>query len=131
MKIKQRIKFGNTDEDIDLLALKVLSGSKIATSSLLEYYRLGLKSLSTVDDYMAILDSSDNQVAVVRVVRIEIMKFGDIPESFAVEEGDGSLANWKMIHRYYYSGQLSAIGKELTNDTELVCEWFRIVPLPN
>lgn len=131
MKIKQWIKFGNTDEDIDLLALKVLSGSKIATSSLLEYYRLGLKSLSTVDDYMAILDSSDNQVAVVRVVRIEIMKFGDIPESFAVEEGDGSLANWKMIHRSYYSGQLSAIGKELTNDTELVCEWFRIVPLPN
>lgn len=127
MKIKQQIKFGSADEVIDELARKVLSGEKTATSSLLDYYKHGLKDSCTVDDYISILDSSDNQVAVARIVKSEIVRFGNITESFAIEEGDGSLANWIMIHRPYYSHQLSVIGKELTDDTKLVCEWFQVV----
>lgn len=127
MRISRQIKFGGTDKDTDDLARKVLCGEKIATSSLLDYYRKGLKGLSTVDDYMGILDSSGNQIAIVRVVKVEIIRFGDITESFAIEEGDGNLVNWKAIHQPYYSDQLSAIGKELTDSTELVCEWFRVV----
>lgn len=127
MIIKQRIKFGSAEKEIDELARKVLSGEKTATSSLLDYYRVGLKELSTVDDYMSVLDSSENEVAHVRVIRVEIVKFGDIQESFAVEEGDGTLANWMAIHSPYYSRLLDAIGKNLTDDTELVCEWFQVV----
>lgn len=127
MKIKQQIKFGSADEVIDELARKVLSGEKTATSSLLDYYKHGLKDSCTVDDYISILDSSDNQVAVARIVKSEIVRFENITESFAIEEGDGSLANWIMIHRPYYSHQLSVIGKELTDDTKLVCEWFQVV----
>lgn len=130
MKIKQQIKFGSTEKDINELANKVLTGEKTATSSLLDYYRIGLKEISAIDDYMAILDYSDNQVAVVRVIKTEIIKFGDISESFAIEEGDGSLENWKAIHHPYYSYHLSAIGKELTAETELVCEWFQVVNEP-
>lgn len=127
MKIKQQIKFGSADEVIDELARKVLSGEKTATLSLLDYYKHGLKDSCTVDDYISILDSSDNQVAVARIVKSEIVRFEIITESFAIEEGDGSLANWIMIHRPYYSHQLSVIGKELTDDTKLVCEWFQVV----
>lgn len=112
---------------MDELASKVLTGEKTATSSLLHYYKENLKKLSTVNDYMAILDSSDNQIAVVRVVKTEIVKFGDVSESFAIDEGDGNLDNWLNIHRPYYSNQLLLIGKELDNNTELICEWFQVV----
>ena len=127
MIIKEKIKFGNTKKEMDELANKVLTGKKTATSSLLDYYRKNLKKLSTINDYMAVLDSSDNQIAIVRIVKTEIVKFGNITESFAQDEGDDSLANWLNIHKAYYSDKLSLIGKKLEDDTELVCEWFQII----
>ena len=127
MKISQRIKFGKEKADIDELAQKVLSGEKIATSSLLDYYRLNLKTMSRVGDYASILDSKDAEVAIVRIEKIEIRKMKDIDNSFAIDEGDGNLNSWLDIHQKYYSDQLSNIGKELNEDTELVCEWFRLI----
>jgi uncharacterized protein YhfF len=53
----------NTDE----LAGKVLSGEKIAISSLYAYCRMNLKEISKVGDY-AILDSSGDEVCVVRIL---------------------------------------------------------------
>lgn len=124
MDIKQKIQFGdNTDE----LAGKVLSGEKTATSSLHDYYRLQLKEMSNVGDYAEILDSNGKEVCIVEIEKIEIIKFKDITERFAMEEGDGSLDNWLKIHTHYYSGLLAKIGKELTSNTELVCEWFKVV----
>lgn len=127
MKTTQKIKFGKEKEDIDTLAGKVLSGEKTATSSLLDYYRLDLKKMSKTGDYISILDAADKEVAIVKVKKIEIVRMKDIDESFAIEEGDGSLDNWLDIHTKYYSEQLSNIGKKLSGDTELVCEWFEVI----
>ena len=123
----QQIKFGKEKEEIDQLAQQVLSGEKTATSSLLDYYQLNLKKMSQVGDYMAILDSEDKEVTIVQIEKIEIVRMKDIDEVFAIEEGDGSLTNWLEIHTKYYSEQLRKIGKELTGNTKLVCEWFKIV----
>ena len=131
MRIIQKVKFGSTDKDINELAQKVLNGEKIATCSLFDYYKAGIKKFSKEGDYMAVLNSSDKEVAIVKVTKIEIVRFGSISESFAIEEGDGSLANWKAIHYPYYTKLLSAIDKELTDDTELICEWFQLVSNAN
>ncbi|WP_101688477.1 ASCH domain-containing protein [Dysgonomonas massiliensis] len=122
-----KIKFGSTSNEIDDLANKVLREEKVATSSLLDYHLQGLKPASKVGDYFSIQNSSDKEVAIVRVEKIEVIKFGDITETFAIEEGDVSLENWLAIHRPYYSKLLSEIGKELSQDTLLVCEWFRVI----
>lgn len=127
MRIIQKIKFGDKPKDIDDLANKVLSGEKTATSSLHDYYKLGLKEKSKLNDCISILDSSETEVAIVEIIKIEIVKFKDITESFAKEEGDGDLTNWTNIHQTYYSQQLAVINKELTENTELVCEWFQLV----
>lgn len=127
MKIKQSIKFGSNKEDMDELAHKILLGKKTATSSLLDYYRMNLKDMSKPDDHISILDSCDNEIAIVRIIKMEIIQFKNISELFALEEGDGSLANWLEIHKKHYSDQLYNIGKELTDATELVCEWFEVI----
>jgi len=127
MKSIEKIKFGGTSFEIDDLANKVLIGEKVATSSLLEYYLIGKKKRSKTGNLFSILDSADREVAVVRIEKIENVKFGDITEEFAKEEGDGSLDNWRTIHEPYYSELLSSVGKELNKDTLLVCEWFKIV----
>jgi len=89
---------------------------------------IGKKKRSKTGDLFSILDSADREVAVVRIEKIEIVKFGDITEEFAKEEGDGSLDNWRTIHEPYYFQLLFSVGKELNRDTLLVCEWFNIVP---
>lgn len=127
MKIKQRIKFSDNPKDTDDLANKVLSGGKTATSSLLDLYRLNKKEISKIDDLIAVLDSSDREVVAVRIIKMEIIRFKDITESFAKEEGDSNLDNWLNIHKPYYSKLLASIDSELTDNTELVCEWFEVV----
>lgn len=123
MEIKHKIQFGGESDE---LANKVLSGEKKATSSLYDYYRMSLKVPLKVNEYASILDSHGNELCVVRIERVEIIQFQNITETFAIEEGDGNLCNWLKIHTEYYSRQLEKIGKKLTGDTELVCEWFSL-----
>lgn len=127
MKTTQKFKFGSTADEIDDLANKVLQGEKTSTSSLLDLYSIKQKKFSKLGEYVSILDSTNQEVALIRILKMEIIKFKDIPESFAIAEGDGSLENWRTIHKKHYSNQLSGIGKELTEDTELVCEWFNLI----
>lgn len=124
MVIKHKFQFGDNPDE---LAQKVLSGEKIATSSLYDYYCMNLKEMSKINDYASIIDSYENEICVVKIVKIEIIPLQNITESFAIEEGDGNLSNWLKIHTEYYSMQLERIGKVLTGDTELVCEWFKVI----
>lgn len=123
----EKVKFGGSFAEIDDLANKVLSGEKVATSSLLIYYERNSKIKSTVGDYFSVLNSSDESVAIVRIDEVQVVKFGDITEAFAMAEGDGSLENWMTIHQSYYSKLLSRFGEKLSTETLLVCEWFRVV----
>lgn len=122
----EKIKFGSSPAEIDDLANKVIMGEKTATSSLLDLYLIGKKKQSKEGSLFSILNSVDKEVAIVRIEKIQLVRFGDITEEFAKEEGDGSLSNWKTIHIPYYSQLLSTIEKELSEDTLLVCEWFKI-----
>lgn len=127
MKTTSVFKFGVEPKEIDNLAEMVASGTKTATSSLLEYYAAGKKTFSRLGEYISIQNSDNKEIAIVRIIKMEIVKFKDISETFAMEEGDGNLQNWTQIHRPYYSKLLSDIGSTLTDDTELVCEWFALV----
>lgn len=82
-----KISFGGTDPEKDDLAGKVVKGQKTSTSSLEEYYLLGLKKRSKVGDYFSVLDSSGKEVALVRIEKIGNIQFGNVTEKFAVEEG--------------------------------------------
>lgn len=124
VETKHIIQFGG---ETNQLAAMVLSGEKVATSSLYDYYRMKMKKMSNLNDYASIVDSDGNEICVVKIEKIEIIQFQHITEAFAIEEGDGNLRNWLKIHTEYYAAQLEKIGKQLTGDTELVCEWFKVI----
>jgi uncharacterized protein YhfF len=123
----EKIKFGSSSVEIDNLANKVLTGEKVATSSLLDYHLLNIKKPGKAGDCFSVLNSLDEEIALVKIERVQTVRFGDITEKFAIEEGDGSLENWLTIHKPYYSQLLTAIGKELNPETLLLCEWFKII----
>ena len=124
MEVKHRIQFGNTADE---LAEKVLIGDKIATSSLYDYYSMNLKEMIKEDEYAFILDSHGREICIIQMKRKEVVEFQNITEQFAIDEGDENLANWLKIHTGYYSLLLEKIGKRLTGETKILCEWFTVV----
>ena len=124
MEIKHKIQFGS---DADELAKKVQTGEKIATSSLYDYYCMHLKEMIKENEYASILDSQGREVCIIQINRIKIIEFQNITNEFAIDEGDGDLENWLKIHTEYYSLLLDKIGKRLTGETKLLCEWFTVV----
>lgn len=124
MEIKHKIQFGNTTDE---LAKKVLTGEKIATSSLYDYYSMNLKEMMKEKEYAYILDSHGKEICIIQINKIEIVEFQNITEKIAMDEGDGNLENWLKIHVEYYSMLLEKIGKKLTGETKLLCEWFTLV----
>lgn len=129
INIKHKFQFGGNADQINDLALKALNRDKTATSSLYDYYLLNIKEMSNVGDLASVRDSNDNEICIVKINKVEIVSFEDITEEFAKEEGDGSLENWLKIHTDYYSLQLAQIGKKLSPNTKLVCEWFCVVDI--
>lgn len=124
MEIRHKIQFGC---DADELAKKVLLGKKTATSSLYDYHCNEYKDMIKVNEFASILDSHNKEICIIQITKIEIVKFKNISEEFSIEEGDGSLENWKKIHTEYYSLLLKKIGLKLTGETKLLCEWFTVV----
>ncbi|MDR2278266.1 MAG: ASCH domain-containing protein, partial [Vagococcus sp.] len=76
-------------------------------------------------DIWQIKNGLNKDICVVEVIRVDVILFGDIDETFAIYEGDGTLANWYDIHFNYYSKLLSSYELLLTNETELECVWFK------
>lgn len=119
------IKFGGTSEEQTYLADLVLKGEKTATSSLKILQNLTDKKATKVGDIWQIKNGLNEDICVVEVIRVDVILFGDIDETFAIYEGDGTLANWYDIHFNYYSKLLSSYEHLLINETELECVWFK------
>ena len=124
MEIKHKIQFGT---DSDELAKKVLTKEKIATSSLYDYYCMNLKDTIKENEYVSILDSQNREICIIQITKIEIIEFQNITEEFAIAEGGGNLEKWEEIDKEYYSLVLEKIGKSLTGETKLLCEWFTVI----
>lgn len=104
-------------------AAGVLSGEKTATSSLVADYPVPPRP----GDHAVITELDGTPRAVIEYLSVDRMRFADADEAFARAEGDGTLANWQVIHRRYYGARCAARGMVLDDDTELLRIFFRRV----
>ncbi|MNX07843.1 ASCH domain protein [compost metagenome] len=89
----------------DHLAQLVIQGEKSATCSGLVFYEIDNEPLPCVGDYSIILDSKDEPLAIIRTSEMTIMPMNEVPEEFAIAEGEGD--------------QLIVIGEKLTRNFSL------------
>ncbi|MEH7236806.1 ASCH domain-containing protein [Bacillus sp. JJ1562] len=113
--------------DPDHLAQLVINGIKTATCSGYVFYEIEKEPLPKVDDYSILLNSHDEPVAIIKTVEVTIQPMNEVPEAFAIAEGDGTYQNWRDIHIKFFTDQLQKIGQEFTEDMLLVCERFELV----
>jgi uncharacterized protein YhfF len=120
------IEFGTPGESRRQLIDFVINGNKRATAGLMSEYEDEGESIEHVGELLAIVDDDLNHVATVRVTRVDISRFADVPDEFALAEAEGDLdaADFRASHTAYWA----AVGEPVSDDTLIVQIYFDLLP---
>ena len=116
-----RFKFGDSREICAWLTKLALEGKKTGTCWALRDTANG-EPMLRIGDVAVYTDWDDNDVCAVEFTKIEIYRFDDVPEAFALSEGEGTYDDWRKGHIQW----LSRTGG-WSPDMDIVCENFRVI----
>ena len=121
------MEFGTPGALRDRLVGLVLHGGKRATAGLLTDYETEGEAIEHVGEHLAMVDSDDEHVGTLLVTRVEIVRFADVPDEFALAEAEGDLdaSDFRDSHRAYWN----SVGHAVDDDTPVVTIYFDLVPL--
>lgn len=123
------------------LAALVMAGEKTATCSGKLFYELENVPFPQVDGKVqTILDSQNNPLVDITLTDVFFEQFGQVPEAFALAEGEGDFAYWKTAHRQFFNEAIGKVSAEtdrlqwvengqITTEFEVVCERFQAVKI--
>lgn len=119
------IEFGTPGESRVRLIDFIVNGNKRATAGLLDDYAKESEPIESVGECLAMLDNSDQHVATLRVNRVKVSRFIDVPDEFALAEAEGDLnaADFRASHSEYWS----RIGETITDETQIVQVYFELL----
>ena len=119
------IEFGNPGESRARLIDFIVNGNKRATAGLLDDYAKESEPVESVGECLAMLDNDNQHVATLRVTRVEVSRFIDVPDEFALAEAEGDLnaADFRASHSEYWS----RIGETITDETQIVQVYFELL----
>lgn len=119
------IEFGTPGESRARLIDFIVNGNKRATAGLLDDYAKESEPIESVGECLAMLDNSDQHVATLRVTRVDVSRFIDVPDEFALAEAEGDLnaADFRASHSEYWS----RIGETVTDETQIVQVYFELL----
>lgn len=121
--------FCDNREDADLCAALVVAGKKRATATSIAELQVAGDAIPQVGAFAIVTDWAGNAVAVIRTTSVEIRRFSEVDEAFALAEGEGDLTLewWRTAHQAYYERALAGSGHAVNADLEIVCERFELV----
>ena len=120
------IEFGNPGESRSKLVEMIIHGNKRATAGTLQWdYQAENEPIETVGERLAVLDNDGKHVATIEATRVEVHKFKDVPDEFALAEAEGDLSgdDFRASHKEFWS----KLGLEITDETEIVTLYFDLV----
>ena len=117
-------RFGDTPDE---LAQLVATGVKTTTSHAQKLWMLKQKRIPMCGDYNIIMNKQYEPMALIQILKVEIKRYDEIDEAFAIAEGDGSYENWDCIHERYYKEQLAMYDEPFSKDIPLLCQTFQLV----
>lgn len=120
-----RFTFGDNADLCESLLGLVLAGRKTATCfPLSDVADVGnTEVMPKVGACSVALDWAGTPALVIETTDVKICRFRDVPEAFALAEGENdSLDGWRRDHQSYFERTCG-----FSPDMELVCEQFRLV----
>lgn len=120
------IEFGTPGSSRENLVNLVLHGSKRATAGLLHDYAKEGEPVEHVGELLAMVDNTGVHVGTLRVTRVEVLRFADVPDEFALAEAEGDLsaADFRASHTAYWT----SVGEVIDDDTKVVTIYFDLLP---
>jgi uncharacterized protein YhfF len=119
------IELGNTNEFRDELNALILAGKKRATAGALEWdYEEG-EPVEKVGEKFALLDNYGKAIATIQATRVEIVEFINVPDDFALAEGEGDLSadDFRRSHLRYWASD----GYKVRDDSPIVLMYFEVL----
>ena len=119
------IEFGTPGESRARLIDFIVNGNKRATAGLLDDYAKESEPVENVGECLAMLDNDNQHVATLRVTRVEVSRFIDVPDEFALAEAEGDLnaADFRASHSAFWS----RIGETIIDETQIVQVYFELL----
>jgi uncharacterized protein YhfF len=119
------IEFGTPGESRARLVDFIVNGNKRATAGLVDDYAKEGEPLEHVGECLAMVDNDGRHVATLCVTRVEVSRFADVPDEFALAEAEGDLnaADFRASHLDYWT----RVGETITDDTQVVQVYFDLL----
>ena len=120
------IEFGTPGPSREKLVNLILHGNKRATAGLLvgDYESEG-ESIEHVGELLAIVDNDGKHVGTMKVTRVEVLRFADVPDELALAEAEGDMnaSDFRASHLAYWT----RVGETITDDTLIVTVYFDLI----
>ena len=117
------IEFGTPGSMRERLNDLIINGNKRATGGLLkeDYIDEG-EEIEFVGERLVILDNDQKQIGIIRVRRVEVLEFKDVPTDFALAEAEGDLSgdDFRQSHLKFWN----SIGIDVRPETKVVTVYF-------
>ena len=119
------MEFGNPGESRTNLINFILHGNKRATAGLLSEYEAEGEPIEHVGERLAVLDNDNQHIATLEITRVEVLRFIDVPDEFALAEAEGDLsaADFRKSHLDFWT----AAGETISDETKVVTLYFDLV----
>ena len=114
--------FGDSPELADELLALVLAGKKTATCGALRDYGADGEPMPEIGRRDIVRDGAGRPAAIIETTHLSQHRFDEVPEAFALAEGEGDYAEWRAGHIAYFSRNGG-----WSPDLMLVCERFKLV----
>jgi uncharacterized protein YhfF len=123
------IEFGTQGASRIKLTDLVLHGNKRATAGLLSEYHDEGEEVEHVGELLALIDNDGKHVGTLKVTRVDICEFINVPDEFALAENEGDLSaeDFRESHLAYWN----RVGENVTDDTQVVQVYFELLEMPN
>ena len=122
------IEFGTPGASREKLVNLILHGQKRATAGLLigDYESEG-EPIEHVGELLAIVDNDGKHVGTMKVTRVEVLRFADVPDELALAEAEGDMnaGDFRASHLAYWT----RVGESVTDDTLIVTVYFDLLPI--
>ncbi len=121
----ETFKFGDNEALCNELTSLVISGDKTATCGALSFFESGEEKMPSVGRIDIALNWDGSPAVAIRTIDIEIKRFFEVEEGFALDEGENEdLEGWRSDHKSYFERN-GGFHPEM----KLVCERFEVVEI--
>ena len=121
------VEFGTPGESRENLVNLILHGNKRATAGLLKEYEEEGEPIEHVGECLAMVDNNGDHVGTLQVTRVEVLRFIDVPDEFALAEAEGDLnaEDFRRSHLAFWT----RVGESVDNETPIVTIYFNLLPV--